>query len=242
MTISRLDIPLMIIRTQGNSDIVKYARAMIAFTKTAAAVIPANHYAKGIQQGAAIADSFFDVLAGNSVSRDKYDAAFQLNATLGRRNTGCTPQDLHDNMQAKIQDYTKGDLTNIIKTSETGKYCFYKVGTEDDPDIGYVDRPASGICANAVPAPFRILNNPQVIFMAWGVPPSEVKVATAVGSSGGFSQLLPGEAWHPSLPIGKSLKASTPSLKRAAQICLSAKLTYDTCFAPEIANYLRRAK
>jgi hypothetical protein len=140
-------------------------QALISFTNTASSVVPANPYAKGAQ----LVGQFFNSL--NTVfqpsSNDQFDPDFQLSFGLGRTDTTCNDLQLRDGVGAEIADYPGSEADGIVKISNLGEYCFYKLGNGRDPDIGFV-RKQGAACAGEAPPDAKILNNPQFIWMAYG--------------------------------------------------------------------------
>ncbi|WP_124892431.1 hypothetical protein [Burkholderia sp. Bp9090] len=163
---SDLSVPLTFVRRQGTSDTVKVFQALLNFTKSSSVLIPPNPYVQGAQLVGQLANSIATVFTADS--NDIVDPNFSLAFSMSRMDSGCSVKDLHDNVGVEIIDSNVGDENQgIIKTKNIANYCFYKIGQEADPDIGFV-RKAGGVCPVAAPANVAILSNPQFIWLAYG--------------------------------------------------------------------------
>src|SRR5205823_5239806 len=61
-----------------------------------------------------------------------------------------------------------GKDTGIIKTADLSNYCFYKLGQDADPDIGFSSRTGGASCTTTIPSDIKTLNNPQFVWLAAG--------------------------------------------------------------------------
>ncbi|WP_133295708.1 hypothetical protein [Burkholderia reimsis] len=163
---SNISVPLTFVRRQGKSDTVKVFQALLNFTKSASELIPPNPYVQGAELVGQLTNSIATVFAADA--NDAVDPSFSLAFSVSRVDGGCSVKDLHDNVGVEISDSDVGDESQgIIKTSSIANYCFYKIGQDADPNVGFVRKGASA-CPIAVPANVAILANPQFIWLASG--------------------------------------------------------------------------
>lgn len=158
-------VPVNFVRRKGSSDTVKVMQALISFTNTAAAGIPANPYAKGAQLFGQFFNNLNTVFAPNP--SEIFDPDFQLSFGIGRVDTGCQDVQLKQGVGVQIKDYEAGtEESGFIRTSQAENYCFYKLNNDKDPDIGFKKK--NGACSAAIPADVIVLQNPQFVWMAFG--------------------------------------------------------------------------
>lgn len=161
-----VSVPLTFIRRQGKSDAVKVFQALLAFTKSASAVIPANPYVKGAELVGQLSDSIGNAFAADP--NDIFDPNFSLAFSIARSASNCSAQDLHDDVGVAIADFGGGkEKDGYVATADVGRYCFYKAGHNKDPDIVFAAR-GNGACPGTAPATATVLANPQFIWMAYG--------------------------------------------------------------------------
>lgn len=162
-----LSVPVNFVRRQGSSDTVKVMQALISFTNSTSASVPPNPYAKGTQLFGQFFNSLNTVFQPNP--NEILDPSFQLGFGLHRENTGCNDMELRDGIGAQIADYngSSTEADGIIKTQNIANYCFYKLGDNRDPDIGFATK-SGGTCPSVIPLNVKVLNNPQFIWMAYG--------------------------------------------------------------------------
>ena len=161
-----ISVPVSFVRRQGSSNAAKIAQTLIAFTNSAQATVPPNPYTQGAKLVGQLANSLLTALQPNST--DVVDPDFQLNFGLGRVNTGCQSVQLREGIGVQIADVNNGSMADgIIKTSDLANYCFYKIGTDEDPNVGFANK-GSQACPAAVPQSVATLNNPQFIWLAYG--------------------------------------------------------------------------
>lgn len=230
---SRLDLPVVLLRTKGDSAVARYSKALLQFTKDASALIPANPYASGVQLTGQLASAFFDAAA----SADESEAVmpnFQISHSLSRRDQ-CNGKDLLDGVQAQISDASSNGIADVIPTSEVNAYCFYVIGSTGDPEIAYLKKPTGGVCAKTTPATgLRTLRNPQVIYAVWAIPKSQVKKVQAGlaaerirSMTGSTSMGVKALMTNPS----RDRRLSTPAVDRALATCDAIGIDVDQCLA-----------
>ena len=82
-----VSVPLTFIRRQGKSDAVKVFQALLAFTKSASAVIPANPYVKGAELVGQLSDSIGNAFAADP--NDIFDPNLSLAFSIARSASNC---------------------------------------------------------------------------------------------------------------------------------------------------------
>lgn len=163
---TNFSVPLTFVRRQGSSDTIKVFQALLNFTESATAAVPPNPYVKGAELVGQLASSIATVFTPNP--NEVVDPNFSLAFSLSRVDSDCSAKDLHDNVGVEITDSNAGDESQgIIKTDEIANYCFYKIGEDSDPNIGFV-RKGANACAASAPTGTTILQNPQFIWLAYG--------------------------------------------------------------------------
>ena len=163
-----LSVPLTFARIQGSSNTAKVMQALIAFTNSAVKTIPPNPYVQGAQLVGQLATSITSVFQPDphAVSIPN----FALSFSLSEADSNCSPNDLQEGVGAEISDFKGGtEAAGIIQTAQLSNYCFYKIGQDRDPDIGFTKKTdVNSSCPKAVPANWKTLNNPQFIWAAYG--------------------------------------------------------------------------
>jgi hypothetical protein len=163
---TNVSVPLTFVRNQGSSDTVKVMKALINFTNSAGSAIPPNPYVKGAQLAGQLASSVLNVFTPDP--NEVVDPNFSLAFGLSRADTGCSGRELQQGVGAEIVDANHADeAKGLISTSEMSKYCFYQIGQDGDPDIGFISKSGAS-CAADIPANVNTLNNSQFIWLAYG--------------------------------------------------------------------------
>jgi hypothetical protein len=163
---TNISTPVTYMRRQGSSDTVKVMQTLISFTNTVGAAIPANPYVQGAEMAGKLANSLLSVFQPDP--NEVVDPNFSLSFGVSRSDTVCQPTDLQQGVGAEIADSdVGGEAAGIIQTAQLSNFCFYVVGANADPNIGFSRRVAA-TCATAVPNDVQTLNNPQFIWMAFG--------------------------------------------------------------------------
>lgn len=175
-----VSLPVTFVRRQGSSSTVKVIQALINFTNNAgsSSIIPPNPFVKGGQLVGQLFNSVIGIFQPDP--NEVVDPNFSLGYSVGRVDTACSPRDLKEGVGAEIADFDGGDESSgIIKTADIANYCFYKIGNDADPNIGFKSKPSGSTCATDVPNDVNVLNNPQFIWLAAGT----CKTDTGCGST-----------------------------------------------------------
>lgn len=253
---SNIDVPVTFVRRQGSSDTVKVFQALLSYTDTAGASLPPNPYVKGAEMVGQLASSLLTVFQPdpNAV----VDPNFALSFGISRADSGCRPKELQQGVGAQIADSDLGDeSTGIIRIARMADYCFYKLGQDGDPDIGF-SRRGNGPCTKTVPANVQTLNNPQFIWMAYGTckPDKTCSQAAAVPagvaatlstlsqSSAEFSMLLADRLGpvdlHSTTQPTRGPAARAASINRAKtavrglELCKSVGISEERCLSKKL--------
>lgn len=162
-----VSLPVSFVRRHGTSDTVKVMQALINFTnQNSSSMVPATPFANGTK----LFGEFFNSL--NTVFQpdpsEVLDPNFQLSFGLGRSDSGCSDMELRDGVGVQISDSADGKAEDgVIKVGDVDNYCFYKHGNNEDPDIVYSPKNGDN-CPTNIPANFKTLRNPQIIWLAYG--------------------------------------------------------------------------
>lgn len=229
--VAKIDIPVMFLRTKGDSAVASYAKALIKFSSTASGLIPGNPYSGGVKLTGDLATAFFET-ASAAAPKDVAKPNMYISASLSRTST-CNANDLHDGVQAKISDVTVSGAQDVIKADDSDNYCFYLVGAEADRDIGYTSRPAGAECPTTVPTTRRILNNPQVIFAVWQAPlPDAKKVQKGLGRNKQLWNAAEGTVVTSLFSLSPKLESE--EISRAVGICRQVGVDADQCLGTQL--------
>jgi hypothetical protein len=170
-----MSVPLTFIRRDGKSDAAKVFQALLDFTQSSG-VIPPNPYAKGMELVGQLSKSINTAFAPDP--NEVVDPNLPLAFSIARNDDACSPQDLHDQIGVSISDWSKGkEIDGYIAADNVDRYCFYKTGSNDDPNIGFAKR--EGTCPTTAPAQLALLKNPQFIWAAYAVCKKNVNCGNA---------------------------------------------------------------
>lgn len=218
---SMIEIPVMLLKTKGDTALAKYSRAMINFSGEVTKAIPAFPYAAGVATASKLATTFLDTA---KLEDDGVEAPnFRISHDLSRDDT-CQSQDLTDGVHVLISD-ASNLKPGVIKTTDLKKYCFYLSGPSVTPEVRYIDRPAGGQCATAEPVGTTRLDNPQVIYAVTAVPRSqEDKIDAALA----LASLTPTPVHTLSATTTTKLRKNA-KVSHALDVCAQIGLTGSEC-------------
>jgi hypothetical protein len=219
-SITGFDIPVTLLSSQGDSQVATYAKALIKVTQSMSGLVPDNPFAPGVGLGGKLANAFLTNIPHNDVSRNSLPS-FEISHTLSR-GANCNDNDLMDGVHAKIGPVSGSPVAGTIATNQINYYCFYKINDPSDPDIGYMLKPTNGSCPASAPPNLAVLENPHIIYVAYGVTP--LAAANTTGA-----QAVAANAFAEYLSVNPARAAD---VMRAKRICASVGIADDRCFEP----------
>jgi hypothetical protein len=229
-TFKEIQIPFSLLKREGESDIAKYSRALIAFTAKNGSAIPVPGLATGASLVKDLSDGFFGQL-DEARSTDFQDPDFRVAYQLSASDVCPGPQFLHSGIFAQIKD-TKLEGTGIIKTADQDDYCFYVYdANSSSPRIGFIKR--SGTCPSSRPDNLIPLNNPQMVYVVLITEKATTrKLAATIGRyDGGLSAFtrVKSKAATPSI-LQAEPSLSIDEISEMAEICDVVGLLATDCF------------
>jgi hypothetical protein len=193
VTTTDVALPILFVRTQGDSAPIQVMNALINFSKTAN--LPANPYTGGFQMVGQLVNSLDTVF---SDSPDTLDPNYALDFSTSQGSMCSGPKDLKDGIGVVISDYKGKPNPGIISTAQFANYCFYSIGDGSNPTIQFIAKGQNACAAQAPNSGLQPLMNPQVIWMAAGtcksnncpsVPPSHSAMKAVGAKISNTSQL-----------------------------------------------------
>lgn len=162
VTTTDVSLPVLFVRTQGDSAAIQVMNALISFSKTA--TLPANPYTGDFQMVGQLVNNLDSVF---SSSADTVDPNYALDFSTTQGSV-CQVRDLQDGLGVVISDYKGKPNPGIISTSQFTNYCFYSTGNGANPLIQFIPK-GQAACATQIPSSgLQTLMNPQVIWLAVG--------------------------------------------------------------------------
>ena len=163
VTTTDVALPILFVRTQGDSAAIQVMNSLINFSKTAS--LPANPYTGDFQMVGQLVNSL-DTVFSNSADTVDPNYALDFSTSQGSKCSG--PKDLKDGIGAVISDIKGKPNRGIISTAQFNDYCFYATGDGSNPTIEFIAKGQNACSAQTPNSGLQPLMNPQVVWMAAG--------------------------------------------------------------------------